>query len=159
MVRAMRRLLVLSLVVAAALATGLGAEAAELARTPGSESLSLRNGTGRAVIWQRGSILGRIRNGRLVVVDLSTAHPTTVIVRGHESREVLDESTTVYIGRDMSFRIFGSAWRVRVRGRGINVSGIVRGWLRLVGTKGTFAIGESKYRRWPTELQTFKLAT
>lgn len=159
MVRAMRRLFVLSLVVAAAVATGVPAEAAEVARTPGSESFSLRNGTGRAVLWQRGSILGRIRSGRLVVVDLPTGGSPTVIVRGQESKEVLDERTTVYVGEGMSFRIFGGTWRARLRGRGISVSGVMRGWLRLVGTKGTFAIGDEDYRRWPTDLQTFKLAT
>lgn len=154
----MRPLLLLALVFGAALAATASADAA-VARTPGSESFSLRNGSGTAVIWQRGSLLGRIRRGRLVVIDLPTPGSPTVIVRGHETKRVLNESTTEYRGRDISFRVFGGGWRVRIRGRGIHVSGVARGWLRLGGTSGTFAVGDAPFRPWPRTPQLFKLAT
>ena len=155
----MRRLfLLLALSLATALTAAVPAGSA-VARTPGSESFSLRNGTGIASVWQRGAILGHLRSGRLVVIDLPTPGSPTVIVRGHETRRVLSESATEYRGRDMSFRIFGGTWRARIRGRGIDVSGVVRGWLRLGGTSGTYAIGDSGYKPWPATPQVFRLAT
>ena len=155
----MRRfLLLLALAVATALTAVVPANSA-LARTPGSQTFSLRDGSGIASVWQRGAILGHLRSGRLVVVDLPTPGSPTVIVRGHETKRVLSESTTEYRGRDMSFRIFGGTWRARIRGRGIDVSGVVRGWLRLGGVSGTYAIGDGAYKPWPAIPQVFRLAT
>src|SRR5919106_1493509 len=149
----MRRfLLLLALAVATALTAVVPANSA-LARTPGSQTFSLRDGSGIASVWQRGAILGHLRSGRLVVVDLPTPGSPTVIVRGHETKRVLSESTTEYRGRDMSFRIFGGTWRARIRGRGIDVSGVVRGWLRLGGVSGTYAIGDGAYKPWPATPQ------
>src|SRR5919109_3548376 len=156
----MRRLLTLTVATAVALAAAPSASAQEIAaRTPGAESFSLRNGTGRAVVSQRGAILGRIAAGRLVVVDIEAGGAPTVIVRGYESREVLDARRTAYRGEGMSFRVFGGTWRARIRGRGIYVSGVVRGWLTLIGTRGTFSIGDGPYRSWPRTLRTFRLAS
>jgi hypothetical protein len=155
----MRRLsLLLALVVVTALSAAVPASAA-LARTPGSQSFSLRDGSGIASVWQRGALLGHLRSGRLIVVDLPSPGSPTVIVRGHETKKVLNDATTEYRGRDMSFRIFGGTWRARIRGRGIDVSGVVRGWLRLSGISGTYAIGDGEYQRWPTTPQVFRLAT
>jgi hypothetical protein len=155
----MRRfLLLLALAVATALTAVVPANSA-LARTPGSQTFSLRDGSGIASVWQRGAILGHLRSGRLVVVDLATPGSPTVIVRGHETKTVLSETTTEYRGRDMSFRIFGGTWRARIRGRGIDVSGVVRGWLRLGGVSGTYAIGDGAYKPWPATPQVFRLAT
>jgi hypothetical protein len=157
----MRRLfLVLALAVATALSAAAPASSAlSLARTPGSESFSLRDGSGIASVWQRGALLGHLRSGRLVVVDLPAPGSPTVIVRGHETKKALSATSTEYRGRDMSFRIYGSPWRVRIRGHGIDVSGVVRGWLRLGGVSGTFAIGDGEYQAWPATPQVFRLAT
>jgi hypothetical protein len=155
----MRRFfLLLALAVATALSAAASGSSA-LARTPGSESFSLRDGSGIASIWQRGALLGHLRSGRLIVVDLPAPGSPTVIVRGHETKKALNADTTEYRGRDMSFRIYGATWRVRIRGRGIDVSGVVRGWLRLGGISGTFAIGDGEYQPWPATPQVFRLAT
>jgi hypothetical protein len=155
----MRRLfLLLALTVVTALSAAVPASAA-LARTPDAQSFSLRDGSGIASVWQRGALLGHLRSGRLIVVDLPSPGSPRVIVRGHETKRVLNDSTTEYRGRDMSFRIFGGTWRVRIRGRGIDVSGVVRGWLRLSGISGTYAIGDGDYEPWPTTPQIFRLAT
>jgi hypothetical protein len=155
----MRRFfLLLALAVVTALSAAAPASSA-LARTPGSESFSLRDGWGTASVWQRGALLGHLRSGRLIVVDLPAPGSPTVIVRGYETRKALNANTTEYRGRDMSFRIYGATWRVRIRGRGIDVSGVVRGWLRLGGVSGTFAIGDGDYQPWPATPQVFRLAT
>ncbi|MEX2464784.1 MAG: hypothetical protein WD428_02795 [Gaiellaceae bacterium] len=154
----MRRLfLPFALAVATALSAAAPASSA-LART-GSQSFSLRDGSGIAVVWQRGALLGHMRSGRLIVVDLPPPGSPTVIVRGHETKKVLNDATTEYRGRDMSFRIFGGTWRARIRGQGIDVSGVVRGWLRLSGVSGSYAIGDGDYEPWPATPQVFRLAT
>jgi hypothetical protein len=155
----MRRLfLLLALAVATALSAAAPASSA-LARTEGSQSFSLRGGSGIASVWQRGALLGHLRSGRLIVIDLPTSGSPTVIVRGYETKKALNATTTEYRGRDMSFRIFGGTWRVRIRGRGIDVSGVVRGWLRLGGISGSYAIGDGDYRPWPVTPQVIRLAT
>jgi hypothetical protein len=155
----MRRcLLPIALAVATALAAAAPASSA-VARTPGSQTFSLRDGSGIASVWQRGALLGHLRSGRLVVVNLPAPGAPTVIVRGYETKRALSETTTEYRGRDMSFRVFGSTWRVRIRGRGIDVSGVVRGWLRLGGVSGTYAIGDGDYEPWPEIPEVFRLAT
>jgi hypothetical protein len=155
----MRRvLLLLTLAVATALSAAAPASSA-VARTPGSQTLSLRDGSGIAAVWQRGALLGHLRSGRLIVIDLPAPGSPTVIVRGYESKKALNDATTEYRGRDMSFRIFGGTWRARIRGRGIDVSGVVRGWLRLGGVVGSFAIGDGDFEPWPATPQVFRLAT
>ena len=150
------------LLFALALVTALSAAApasSAVARTPGAQSVSLRDGSGVAAVWQRGALLGHLRSGRLIVIDLPAPGSPTVIVRGHETKRVVNENTTEYRGRGISFRIYGGTWRARIRGRGIDVSGVVRGWLRLGGVSGTYAIGDGDYQPWPAIPQVFRLAT
>jgi hypothetical protein len=155
----MRRLfLLLALGIATALWAAVPASSA-VARTPNSQTFSLRDDSGIASVWQRGAMLGHLRSGRLIVVDPPAPGSPTVIVRGHEMKKKLNANTTEYRGRDISFRIFGATWRVRIRGRGIDVSGVVRGWLRLSGVSGTYAIGDDDYEPWPTTPQVFRLTT
>jgi hypothetical protein len=64
----------------------------------------------------------------------------------------------------VTFRVFSSdgAWRVRSKGRGINVSGVVRGSLTLDGANrgrtGTYSIGGSDFRPSPRTRHTYSLA-
>lgn len=152
----MRRLLVLVSTMVVALVATASAEAARVG-TPGAESLSLRDGVGRAVISQRGALLGHLTQGQLIVADLLNGPSPTVIVRGYESRRILKTGATRYRGADLSFRVFGGTWRVRIRGSGIDLSAVVRGSLGLEGVSGTFAIGDSPYRLWPSTMEKFDL--
>ena len=53
-------------------------------------------------------------------------------------------------------------WHVRIRGRGINVSGVARGSLTLdganTGPTGTYSIGGRAKKPWPRDSRTFSLA-
>jgi hypothetical protein len=155
-----------SLLIGALLLCGLsvpGALVAQLsARTTGSVSLSLKSGRGLAIIQSHGALLGRIKAGRVVVTP-------NVVVRCWRYRARLASGMVRYRGvrkgcTYVTFRVFSSdgTWRVRIKGRGISVSGVVRGSLALdganTGRTGTYSIAGSKFRSWPRRLHTYSLA-
>jgi hypothetical protein len=132
------------------------------ARTTGSVPLSLKSGHGLAIVESRGALLGRIRAGRIVATP-------NVVVRCWRHRARLASGLIRYRGLRAgcaykTFHVFSDdgRWRVRVRGRGIDVSGVVRGSLALnganTGRTGTYSIAGSRYRRWPRRLHTYSLS-
>jgi hypothetical protein len=132
------------------------------ARTTGSVSLSLKSGRGLAIIQSRGALLGRIKAGRIVATS-------NVVVRCWRYRTRLESGMIRYRGvrqgcTYITFRVFSDdgTWRVRIKGRGINVSGIVRGSLALdganTGRTGTYSIAGAEFRPWPRRLHTYSLA-
>ena len=162
----MRRLLFIGTLTLAGLAAVPGALGAQsvAARTPGSVQLSLQNGRGLAVIQLRGALLGRIRAGRIVATR-------NVVVRCWKYRTELASGLIRYRGRGedcASIALYVSSqngdgtWHVRIRGRGINVSGVARGSLTLdganTGPTGTYSIGGRAKKPWPRGSRTFSLA-
>jgi hypothetical protein len=156
-----------SLVIEALLLGGFAALPAALwaqtfsVRTTGSVALSLKSGRGLAVIRSHGALLGRVKAGRVVVTP-------NVVVRCWRYRTRLASGMIRYRGvrqgcTFITFRVFSGdgTWRVRIRGRGINVSGVVRGSLALdgadTGRRGTYSIAGRPYRSWPRTLHRFAL--
>jgi hypothetical protein len=153
----MRRLLLLVLSGVFALVAIPAAHSATAAafRTAGAESLSLLDGRGEATVSRRGSLLMRVGQGRIRVTDLPGGKPPNVSCDRAGTR--VSSSTVVYRGAGVSCRVFGGPWRVGMRGRNIDASGVVRGYLTLAGTRGRYSIGGAAYRRWPTTTTRFKL--
>ena len=158
-----RRLLIGTSLLAglAAVSAALSAQAT-LARTPGSVSLSLKSGHGLAVIGSHGALLGRVRAGKIVVTP-------DFVVRCWKYRTKLASGLIRYRGRAEGCAYItlhvGSqdgAWRLRIRGRGINVSGVVRGSLLLdgvnSGSTGLYSISGRQYRAWPRSAHTYSLS-
>lgn len=147
----LRPLLLLGVSTALSLAVATAAEAGTkaLLTTPGATSVSLEWGVGRAVLGRRGSMIGNVGRGRIVATK-------NVSTRGCEVT-VLRARKTVCRGRALRFYVFGGTWRVAVRGRGVNLSGVVRGHLRLQGRSGTFSIAGAPERAWPSTPTTFRL--
>ena len=132
------------------------------ARTTGSVPLSLKSGRGLAIIKSRGALLGRTRAGRIVATP-------NVVVRCWRYRTRLASGMVRYRGlrEGCAYKTFyvssdDGRWRVRIKGRGIDVSGVVRGSLALNGANtgwtGTYSIAGSRYRRWPRTLHTYSLS-
>lgn len=157
----MRRIKVLALLAAVAVATGGSADAAVVhARTPGAQWVNLSNGHGRAVVTRSGSLLIRAAAGRIRVIDLPGGpRPSrTCNRRGVRVSGVATE----YRGRDVRCHVYGPGpWQVVVRGARINGSGRVRGSLTLdavdSGPPGRFSIGQREARRWPRAPRTYVL--
>jgi hypothetical protein len=155
----MRRFLLLvlggALALAAALATQGAAET--VLRTPGAVGVSLRDGIGSAAISHRGSLLVRVKRGRIWVTDLPGGTKPSVSCDRRGTR--VSANTVVYRGYGVSCRVFGGPWRVRVRGRNIDADGVVLGYrtLNREGTKGWYSIDNSPYRLWPLARTRFTL--
>jgi hypothetical protein len=127
----------------------------------GSESISLRSGRGYAVIANSGAVLGRMRRGWIRVIDIPGGGVPLGYVRGCEERSGRLSAQLTCRGSDLRLYIHGGTWRIRMRGRGINVGGVVRGSLGLDRADGCpvdackFQIGDGPERRWPADLTFF----
>lgn len=142
----------------AALFAGTAQATVAVAQTANAQTLSLRGGRGTAILALRGSILGTLRRGRLIVTI--PRHSTAVSkVYGAETRRRLSGRSTLYKGTDIRYRVFGGSWRLNIVGRGINAGAAGRGWFGLEGSRGTYSIAGGRYRAWPRVYKTFRLGT
>jgi hypothetical protein len=119
--------------------------------------VSLRDGIGFASVSRRGSLLVRVRRGRIWITDLPGGTKPSVTCDRAGTR--VSSSTVLYRGYGVSCRVFGGPWRVRMRGRNIDADGVVRGYLTLdrEGSKGWYSIDDSPYRLWPLTRTRFRL--
>ncbi len=153
----MRRLFLISVLALAGVAVlPTGGMQLSAATTEGSVELSLRDGRGLAAISGRGTVLGRLRRGRIVATK-------NVLVANWGSKRDVASNLVAYRGWRMSLRVFSGEgrWRIRLRGRGVNVSAVVRGALVLDGANsgdaGRYSIDGGPVRAWPRARQTFTL--
>jgi hypothetical protein len=146
---------VFALALTSFLAPAAGAQGVERSLTAGG-TLSLRDGVGSADVIGRGGVLGQVFRGRVFIRDLPDRGGTDINVWGAEWRRVIDSRTTVYGGTRLRFRALGGAWRVRMKGRGIDASAAGRGAVTLRGAQGTFSIDGGSYRDWPEDASTFR---
>jgi hypothetical protein len=151
----MRYLLaVLVVVLTAFAAPAAGAQTVDRYLTAGG-TLSLQDGVGYARVMAQGGVLGKVDRGRVVIRDFPDRGGTDINVWGADWTRVIDSRATVYGGTDLRFRALGGAWRVRIKGRGVDVSAAGRGAVTLTGTDGTFSLDGGSYRDWPDEATRF----
>jgi hypothetical protein len=94
--------------------------------------LSVEHGRGVVTLDLRGSVLGRLGNGTLRVVDLTPRDRFEPTVVGRKLvAERVGLRTTVYRGQGLRFRMLGGAYRIVVRGSGISLSAAGRGTVQL----------------------------
>jgi hypothetical protein len=122
-------LLACSLVGAAALAGSARAV------DPENGTLSVARGKGVIVVEVRGNILGRLGSGVLVVTDLTPRdrYTANVVARKMKEARPLGLRTTRYRGQGIRFRMLGGGYRVTVKGTGIALSAVGRGFVTLDG--------------------------
>jgi hypothetical protein len=120
------------------------ATVATLAATAGAAgtvngTLSVAEGRGVVAVDLRGSVIGRLGNGTVRVTDLTPRDRFGEIVFGRELvEEVIGPRTVVYRGQAIRFRMLGGAYRVTVRGRGIDLAAVGRGGVMLDGEPRLF---------------------
>ncbi len=148
-------LALLAAVLAAFAAPAAGAQAIDRYLAAGG-TLSLRDGVGSADVIARGGILGQVDRGRVLIRDFPDRGGTDINVWGADWRRAIDSRTTVYGGTGLRFRALGGAWRVRMKGRGIDASAAGRGSVTLRGTRGTFSVDGGSYRDWPDDAIRFR---
>jgi hypothetical protein len=116
-------------------------------------TLSVRNGVGRVWIGARGVVIGRFDSGSVRIVDPVDGETLDIQVWGAERRHDLTDTTTVWSGQNVRFRIVGR-FRITVAGSDIDLSAIGTGRVGLHGNDtsgpdGTFWVNDGPTRSLP----------
>lgn len=154
--------------VLAVLCAGVLAAAAVAARPPLEDgTLAVRDGRATIQLRIKGTLIGRLTKGQLVVTDSPVA-TTTVIVRGAERERDLSARTTIYSGTNIRFRIADDRrFQVKIAGKGLNFSAVGRGdgWMDGYGDPedgvffdGSYSLNGTDYPTLPNERMRFELA-
>jgi hypothetical protein len=130
-------------------------------------TLSVRDGRATIQLRMKGSLIGKLARGQIVVTD-SPADTTTVIVRGAERERDLNARTTIYSGTNIRFRIADDRrFQVKIVGKGLNFSAVGRGdgWMDGYGDPedgvffdGSYSLNGTDYPTLPNERMRFELA-
>jgi hypothetical protein len=159
LMQAMRRLVLLALVVVLALPVAAWAAA----RLPGDGTLVVDNGNGVVTVRARGGILGRFVTGNMVISDLDLTDGSRPLVYGAETIQPLGGGRTRYSGDDVRFRMIGGLFRVSINAAiGIDVSAVGRGTVTLDATgftdfPGRYSVNGGPFQPLPSHPVTFAL--
>ncbi|TML04886.1 MAG: hypothetical protein E6G36_04525 [Actinobacteria bacterium] len=154
----MRRLLTFAMLAALAL------PAAAVARERGLNdgTLSVKDAHGMVTIQGRGAVIGSFAKGSVTISDPIENDGTGPIVTGDEWSKDRSDTTTTWGGTRVRFRDIGGAFKIVVRGRGINLSFVGKGTVILNGAgtddNGTYAANEAEYSLIPDFPFTFQLS-
>jgi hypothetical protein len=110
----------------------LVAPAAAYALVEAEGRLSVSEARGLVSVQGRGALIGRVDSGRVTVTDLSPIDASDPLVFGCDIEEFRG-TATVCRGDNLRFRLIGGSWRVVITGRGIDVSAVARGQVKLDG--------------------------
>jgi hypothetical protein len=158
-----------ALTIAALTAGVLAAVATATVERPPLEdgTLSVRDGRATIQLRLKGSLIGRLTKGQIVVTNSPDAG-ATIIVRGAESERNLSDRTTVYSGRNIRFRIADDRrFVVKLAGKGVNFSAVGRGdgWMDGYGDPedgvffdGSYSLNGIDHPTLPNERTRFELA-
>ena len=98
-------------------------------------TLSVASGKGVFTLEIRGSMLGTLTLGSLVVVDRTPNDPYGAIVTGRRLavQRRLGPAKVMYRGQGLRFRMVGGSYRVVIRGAGLFLSVVAKGTVSLDG--------------------------
>jgi hypothetical protein len=153
----MRRPLLISLLVLVISLAAASAASARVDRVFDDSDIEYIEGTGRIHATMRGALIGSVQGtGTVTVTDVADRVKTQILVINETASWRLDETTTVYAGENLRFRVFRGKWRVKVQGDGIFVSIVGTGALGFAG-EGRYSLAGAPYRPWPKEWTTLRL--
>ncbi len=106
------------------------------AAEPSAGVLSVQGGKGVVMLELRGSVLGLLGSGSIVVVDRTPRDRYVGIVTGRRlTQQRLSPTRMLYRGQGLRFRMLGGGYRIVIRGVGIAVSAVGRGVVSLEGER------------------------
>jgi hypothetical protein len=138
-----------------AMLAALALPAASAARDQGANdgTLSVRDARGTVTISVRGGVIGSFARGSVRISDPVDGDGTGPIVTGDEWSNERDATTTTWGGTRVRFRIIGGAFRIVVKGRGINLSLVGKGNVTLDGAgtldDGSYSVNGGEYLAMP----------
>ena len=147
-------------VLALALALPVGAAARQRGASDGT--LSVKDARGVVTIQGRGGVIGSFAKGSVLINDPVDGDGTGPIVTGDDWSKDKSETATTWGGTKVRFRIIGGAFRVVVRGRGINLSFVGKGSVILNGAgtedDGSYSFNGGEYNLIPNFPVPFQLS-
>ncbi|HEV2711993.1 MAG TPA: hypothetical protein VGU26_02760 [Gaiellaceae bacterium] len=153
------------LVTVAVIAASLAASALAAKPKPEDGTFSVRDGRATIQLRMKGSLIGRLTKGKVVVTD--SADGATIVVRGADQRSPVGK-TTVYSGANIRFRVADDKrFGVKLSGKGLNFSAVGRGdgWMDGWGDPaggvffdGSYSLNGVDYPSLPNERTRFDLA-
>ena len=157
----MRRILPLTIALAA-----LTVPAALSADTPGDGTLSVKRGKGSVVLKLKGTVIGRVKNGRVQVRDFRPLDVNDPVLTGCIPRiRRIGAGISVCKGRNVGFRVVDGRFNVTVKGSGISISAVGRGPVTVDGVgdtgvnDGVMSVDDGPYESLPDDPLTFTLGT
>jgi hypothetical protein len=141
----------------------LGLPAAGVAASIGANdgTLSVHAARGTFTINARGGVIGSFGRGRVVVTDPVPGDGTGPIVSGDDWSKVRSDTTTVYGGTKVRFRLIGGTFKIVVIGRGVNLSVVGTGRVVLKGEgtddDGTYSFNGNDYLPVTPDPESFTL--
>jgi len=148
-----------------ALVLALPAVAGKARPRPGDGTLSVRDGRGMVQFVARGTVIGRVDVGEVIAIDRNPFDDNEPIIRGGRvPRGEQSETTTTRVGRNIRFRLTGGAYRLKIRGLGVDLAAVGKGSVTLNGDErfadtGLFSLNGGEFIPVPYERTTLQLAT
>lgn len=150
------------IVVFVALLAALAIPAAPTAASTADGTLSVKRGRGAVTLKLKGTVIGRVRQGRVRVLDFRPFDDNVPQITGCRVRQPA-LNVRVCTGRNIGFRVDERRYNVSVRGSGISISAVGRGAVVVDGVgetgrpDGVISIDNAPYQSLPDYLSTFYL--
>jgi hypothetical protein len=157
----MRRLLVISAVL-----TALTVPLAQAETSQGDGTLSVKKGRGTLMLKLKGTVIGRVNtSGRVQIRDFKPFDGNNPQLTCQPKPRHLSLGVTLCTGKNIAFRVNDGRFNVQVKGNGISISAVGRGWVDVDGTgetgvpDGLMSIDNGPYQSLPDAKTTFYLGT
>ena len=136
--------------------------AALSADTPGDGTLSVKRGRGSVVLKLKGTVIGRLANGRVQVKDFKPFDSNVALFTGCRVKH-----PTIYLtvcqGRRIGYRVLDGRFNINVRGSGISISAVGTGFVTVDGRgedgfpDGVMSMNDQPYESLPDDTTTLQL--
>jgi hypothetical protein len=140
--------------------------AAAATDTPGDGTLSVKQGRGVLMLKVKGTVIGRVKNGRVQIRDFRPFDPNDPkLTCRSRVRHSITTGMWTCKGRNIGYRVANGRFNVTVRGSGIWISAVGRGQVTVDGAgdqgvnDGTMSLDAAPYESLPDFATTFFLGT
>lgn len=130
----------------------------------GDGTLSVKDGRGTFLINARGGVIGSFAKGRVIITDPIPGDGTGPIVSvsgGDDWHKDRGDTVDIYGGTKIRFRLIGGAFKIKVIGRGVNLSVVGKGQATINGDDafddGSYSVNGGDYVPVPFDPATFTL--
>jgi len=133
------------------------AVAASRATGDGTFELQTANGT-FTISGTRGTLWGQIGKGRVIATD-PVAGDGSILISGADTKKVLAPNATLYIGKDMHFRVTGGKYKLWLRGTDVDLAAVGIGTAQVLADpdaddSGDYALDGGKWTAVPLTQRT-----